>query len=109
MRSLLVAATLGLGLLSAGTIPGTAAATPYSAMRPAGLAEQVAPISPLHYQLGYHHRDYRPRYAPPPHHWHGYGRPRHDHFSRHHRPYGYGPRYSYQDGPRYSNQHGSRY
>jgi len=102
MRRLLAAAALGLGLLAAGTITGTAAAAPSIAMGPAGRAEQVAPISPVHYQRGYHHRgDYQPRYAPPPrHHWHGYAPPRYDHSSRQ-RPFRYGSRYSYQYGSRY--------
>ncbi|MBL6454633.1 hypothetical protein JMJ55_04810 [Belnapia sp. T6] len=88
MRSLLVAAALGLGLLSAGT--QDAAAAPFPAQAPAGLAQSAIPV---HYQRGYDHRGYhQPHYAPPPrHHWHRYAPPPPPHRSWHHpRPHHYG-------------------
>jgi hypothetical protein len=78
MRRLLIAATLGLGLLSAGGMAADAAAV-------AGTRGHAAParaeaddghllLTPAHYQRDFHHHGHRrPHYAPPPplrHHWH---------------------------------------
>src|SRR4051812_14297501 len=64
MRSLLVAATLGLGLLSAGTTIRHAAAAPFHDRAPANIGEQ---LTPAHDQRGYDHRGHgRQYYAPPP-------------------------------------------
>jgi hypothetical protein len=89
VRSLLVAAALGLGLLAAGGTIDTAAAAPYRAAAPAGVTQLVTPV---HYERrGYH----RPQYVPPPrHHWHRYPpAPPPHHSWRHPRPYQYGSRY----------------
>jgi hypothetical protein len=81
MRNLLVAAALGLGLLSAAA--NTAAAGPLGGSAPASTA---AAVTPVHYQRGYDHRRYhRPRYVPPPrYHAPRYLPPRHDHSWRYH-------------------------
>ncbi|RYH13306.1 MAG: hypothetical protein EON57_02190 [Alphaproteobacteria bacterium] len=85
MRSLLVAAALGLGLLAAGATGGDAAASPYRGTTPA-----MGPmVMPVHYEhRGYH----RPHYVPPPrHHWrHAPPPPRHGwrHPRAHHYQYG---------------------
>lgn len=88
MRSLLVAAALGLGLLSAAATVDPAAAAPYRA----GISQPGTSlaITPVHYQRhGYH----RPHYAPPPrHHWHRYAPPPR-HAWRQPRPHQYGSRY----------------
>ena len=87
MRSLLVAAALGLGLLSAAVNP--AAAHPLGTVAP---AESVDAVTPVHYRHGHGHRGYhRPRYVPPPrHHGHRYLPPRHDHSRRHQPPQQFG-------------------
>ncbi len=90
MRSLLVAAALGLGLLSAGATTSTAAAAPFGARAPGGVASEVTPV---HYQRGYgYHGYHRPHYVPPPrHHWHRYAPPPPPRHSwHHHRHYQYG-------------------
>jgi hypothetical protein len=90
MRSLLVAAALGLGLLSAAT--SIAAAGPFGAGAPAGATHAVTPVQ---YQRGYDHRGYhRPHYMPPSrHHWHRHAPPRHEHYPRHQPPQRFGARH----------------
>ncbi len=74
MRRFLVAAALGLGLLSAGATLNGAGAAPFAQEEPA--------VTQVH---GPHWRHYAPpprhhhwhRYAPPPRHY-GWHRPRHD-------------------------------
>jgi hypothetical protein len=89
MLSLLVAAALGLGLLSAGT--QGAAAAPFHEQAPAGFTPLATQV---HYQRGYDHRGYyQPHYAPPPrHHWHRYAPPppRPHHSWHQPRPHHYG-------------------
>lgn len=88
MRSLLLAAALGLGLLSAGGSATTATAAPYHAAPVAGLAQAVTPV---HYQRPGH----RPHYAPPPRHYrHRYAPPPPPRHSWRHQPrhYQYGAR-----------------
>jgi hypothetical protein len=75
MRSLLAAA-LGLGLLSAGAMMGSAASAPFHDQAPGRIGVQTTPV---HYEHGYHPQGYhRPHYAPPPH--HGWRRQRHDRY-----------------------------
>jgi hypothetical protein len=71
MRRLLVAATLGLGLLSAGGLAAGAAAGPLGDGADAHAASAGRPLTPAHYQRGFqHHGHHRPHFAPPPrHHW----------------------------------------
>ena len=91
MRRLLVAAALGLGLLSAGpTVPGAIAAP----LRDASPQLLASGITPVHGDRWYPDRGYhRPHYAPPPrHHWHRWEPPRH-HGWHHPRPYRHGWRY----------------
>ncbi|MDN3566406.1 hypothetical protein QWZ14_18700 [Paeniroseomonas aquatica] len=86
MRSLLLAAALGLGLLSAGGSAAPAAAAPYHAGPAADLAQAATPV---HYER----HGYRPHYAPPRHHWHRYAPPPPRHSWRHQpRHYYYGAR-----------------
>ena len=88
MRSLLVAAALGLGLLTASATGDAAAADPYRGTMPA-MSQSAMPV---HYEhRGYH----RPHYVPPPrHHWRRYAPPPPP--SRH----GWRPPHSYQYGGR---------
>jgi hypothetical protein len=60
MHRFMIAALLGLGLLSAGGIAATASA--HSAT-PARAASPQTAVAPVHYE---NHR----RYVPPPRHWH---------------------------------------
>jgi hypothetical protein len=92
VRSLLIAAALGVDLLSAGVTTDTAAAAPFSNRESASAAHEV---TPAHYQRGYDHRGYHPQhYMPPPrHHWNRYAPRRPDHSWRHQRSYQYGSRY----------------
>ena len=93
MRSLLVAAALGLGLLSAGVMTDRAAAAPVHDRAPVSTSQEVTAV---HYQRGYDQRGHdRPHYVPPPrHHWHRYvPSPPPRHSWGHPQPYQYGSRY----------------
>ena len=91
MRSLLIAAALGVGLLSAGAVTDNAAAAPFSNREAASVAHEV---TPAHYQRGYDHRGYhRQHYTPPRHHWNRYAPRRPDHSWRRQRSYQYGSRH----------------
>ena len=90
MRSLLIAAALGLGLLSASAGAQMATASPFSAVVPTGIGDEAPAISPVHYQRGYHRHDLgRAHYVPPRRHWRAYVPP-HRHYPRYHRPYQHG-------------------
>ena len=93
MRRLLIAATLGFGLLSAGGLTSAASANPYG--HPAGERSAVADtmISPVHYERGVHlEGHYRPYYAPPPHrHWQRHAPP-----PRYYHPPQHNPSYNWR-------------
>jgi hypothetical protein len=90
MRRLLIAAALGLGLLSAGGLTSTASANPHghsAGQRPSAADSLIAPV---HYERGFHrHGHYRPHYASPSYrHWQRYEPPaRYYHPPRHHPSY----------------------
>jgi hypothetical protein len=108
MRRFLVAAALGLGLLSAGSLTGVAAATPSRAIASGTMIDDAAPVSQISDRRGYrhggyrhhhsghhhgyrHHGFHRPHYAAPPRHYrYGYAPPRHHHNSWHQAPRQYG-------------------
>jgi hypothetical protein len=92
VRSLIIAAALGVGLISAGVITNDAAAAPFSNREAANVTHE---ITPAHYQRGYDHRGYhRPHYmSPPRHNWNRFPPRRHEHSWRHQRSYQYGSRY----------------
>jgi hypothetical protein len=88
MRSLFVAAALGLGLLSAAATLNLAAAEPYHPGAPASMHQEATPV---HYER---HGGHHPHYVPPPrHHWHRHAPPPPRHSWRHLRPNQYGSRY----------------
>ncbi|MGE0225964.1 MAG: hypothetical protein AB7S57_22030 [Acetobacteraceae bacterium] len=87
MHRLLLAATLGLGLLSAGGLATTASAH-QAAPAPAAAKSAGHTATPVHYD------SHRRHYTPPPRHWH---RPAPQWNSRHH----YQSRYQHP----YSNSH----
>jgi len=92
VRSLIIAAALGVGLLSAGAITNDVAAARFNNREAASVTHE---ITLAHYQGGYDHRGYhRPHYMPPPrHHWNRFPPRRYEHSWRHQRSYQYGSRY----------------
>ena len=82
MRRLLVATTLGFGLLAGGGVGGSASARSTVEYTTSRTTDRPALIMPVH-------DDYdRPHYAPPPRHWHRPESRWHDH-SRYDRDEGY--------------------
>jgi hypothetical protein len=70
MRRLLIAAALGIGVLSTGAVTPQASAAPFNA----GGIEVGVGVTPVQYYRGGYYR--RPYYAPPPPRYYGYGPPR---------------------------------
>ena len=92
MRRLVIAATLGFGLLSAGGQAGAALANLYGHAAGEQPVAADTMITHVHYERGFdRHGYYRPYYRPSPYrHWQGYAPPpRYDHPPRHDPSYGW--------------------
>jgi len=90
LRKLLIAAALGLGLLSGGAVTQKASAAPFNA---AGIEAGVGVTPVQYYRDGYRRPYYGPRHYGPRHHRprHYAPRPRHYGYYAPPRPYRHGP------------------